>query len=146
MTQLEPKRLEQIHPTKFAQSEVVRNQWAVTPEFDTPAEALLDPAYWAHVSAKLRRGDVITAMAVDDSYFAEYLVLEAGKLFAKVVLIRKVEITAKQIFNADVPAGFEIKFRGPKKWSVLRGKDVLAEGFDRSKAESWLKDHLRTAA
>jgi hypothetical protein len=143
MTQLEPKRL---HPTKFAQSEMKRNQWDVTPEHGTPVEALLDPAYWAHVSAKLRRGDIITALAEDDSYFAELLVLNVGKLFAKVVLIRRVEITAAQIFNAEVPKGFDIKFRGPKKWSVLRGTEVLKEDMDRPQAEAWLKDHLKAVA
>lgn len=145
MTQLEPKRLWQIHPNKFQQSEVVRNQWAVTPEFGTPPEALLDPAYWAHVSSKLSRGDTITALAEDDSYFAEYMVLSAGRLFAKVVMLRRVEITAAQIFNNDVPEGFEIKFRGPRKWSVLRGKDVLKDGMDRGDAETWLRDHLKVA-
>lgn len=143
MTQLEPKRL---HPTKFTQSEMARNQWAVTPEVDTPAEALLDPAYWAHVSARLRRGDIITALAEDDSYFAEYLVINAGKLYAKVVMTRKIELTAKQIFNVEVPEGFDIKFRGPRKWSVLRGKEVLKDGLDRQDAETWLKDHLKAVA
>lgn len=143
MTQLEPKRL---HPTKMAQSEMARNQWTVTPEFGTPVEALADPAYWAHVSSKLRRGDVITALAEDDVYFAEFLVLNAGKLFAKVVLIRKIEITPAQMFNADVPKGYEIKFRGPKKWGVLRGKDVLKEDMGKEEAEAWLKDHLKAVA
>lgn len=143
MTQLEPKRL---HPTRLAQSEMARNQWNVSPEYGTPYEALLDPAYWAHVSAKLRRGDIITALSEDNSYFAEYIVLEPDKLRAEVALLTHVDLAANSKFNAEVPKGFEIKFRGPCKWSVLRGTDVLKEGMTRKEADAWLKDHVRTAA
>ena len=47
------------------------------------------------------------------------------------------------MLNVDVPDGFEIKFRGPKLWSVLRGKDVLVEGKDKAGAEQWLREHLK---
>lgn len=135
----------QLTPRRFKASEVVRNQWEAEPEFGTPAEALLNPAYWAHVSAQLRRRDVITALAEDNSYWSELLVLDAGKLFAKVVQLRCIQITQAQMLNVEVPDGFEIKFRGPKLWSVLRGKDVLVEGKDKAGAEQWLKEHLKVA-
>lgn len=135
----------QLTPRNFKASEAVRNQWAAEPEFGTPPEALLDPAYWAHVSAQLRRGDIITALAVDNSYYSELMVLDAGKLFAKVLQLRCISITAAQMLNVNVPEGFEIKFRGPKLWSVLRGKDVLVEGKDKPGAEQWLKEHLKVA-
>jgi hypothetical protein len=80
---------------------------------------------------------------VDSSYFIELLVLDVGKLFAKVCQLRCVEITPAQMLNVEVPEGFEIKFRGPRKWSVLRGKDVLMEGMEKGAAEQWLTDHLK---
>jgi hypothetical protein len=135
----------QLTPARFNASQSVRNQWQVSPEYGTPPEALLDSGYWAHVSAKLRRGDIIVALAEDNSYYAELLVLEAGKLFAKVAPLRCVEISVKQMLNVEVPDGYEIKFRGPKKWSVLRGKDVLKEDMDKNTAEQWLKDHIGVA-
>lgn len=135
----------QLTPRNFKAAEVVRNHWVADPEFGTPPEALLDKAYWAHVSAQLRRGDIITALAEDNSYWSELLVLDAGKLFAKVVQLRCVQITSAQMLNVEVPEGFEIKFRGPKKWSVLRGKDVLVEDKDKAGAEQWLKEHLKVA-
>lgn len=133
----------QLTPRNFKQSNSVRNQWHAEPEFGTPAEALLDPGYWAHVSAQLRRGDIICAISQDNSYFIELLVLDAGKLFAKVVKLRCIEISQAQMLNVQVPEGFEIKFRGPKKWSVLRGKDVLIEDKTKQEAETWLTEHLR---
>lgn len=147
MTTKPEKEMTQLTPRRFKQSNSVRNQWHIEPEFGTPVEALLVPGYWAHISSYLRRGDVITALAEDNSYHVELLVLEAGKLFAKVVLKQRVDITAAQMSNAPIPDGYEIKFRGPvKKWSVLRDKDVLKDELDsRSAAESWLTDHVKVA-
>lgn len=133
----------QLASNRLVPSEVLRNQWQAKPEHGTPHEALLERGYWAHVSVKLRRGDIITALAEDNSYFMEMLVLDAGKLFASVCQIRLIEITAAQMFNVKIPEGFEIKFRGPRKWSVLRGKDVLAEDMEKAAAETWLMDHLK---
>jgi hypothetical protein len=132
----------QLTPRRFKPSNSVRNQWHVEPEFGTPPEALLDPAYWAHVSAQLRRGDIICALSEDNTYFSELLVIDAGKLFAKVIQLRCVQITAAQMLNVTVPEGYEIKFRGPKKWSVLRNKDVLKEDMEKPQAEAWLREHL----
>lgn len=135
----------QLTPRNFKAAEVVRNQWVALPEFGTPPEALLDKAYWAHVSAQLTRGDIISALAEDNSYWSELLVLEAGKLFAKVVQLRCIQITSAQMLNMSVPDGYEIKFRGPKKWSVLRGSDVLKDGMDKAAAEQWLTDHVKVS-
>lgn len=138
------KQVTQLTPRNFQQSSAFRNQWHAHPEFGTPIEALLTPGYWAHVSAMLRRGDIISALAEDNSYYAELLVLEAGKLFAKVVLKSKLEITSAQMSNIAIPDGYEIKFRGPVlKWCVLRGTDCLKDRVDKSTAEAWLADHLR---
>ncbi len=134
----------QLNPDRMKLAEHVRRDWCATPEFETPPEALLDPGYWAHKAAHLTKGDIIHARPEDDSYFMELLVLEVGKLFAKVVALRVVKITDAQILNIKVPEGYEIKFRGPvKKWSVLRGTDVLAEGMLKAAAEKWVTDHVR---
>ena len=142
------KPVTQLSPRAFHQSEMIRNQWHCEPEFGTPAEALLDPAYWAHVSVKMRRGDIICAFPHDNSYFSELIVIDAGRLFAKVVQLRCVEISSAQQSTFVLPEGFEIKFRGPRlKWSVLRGKQVMKEEFDRrASAEDWLMDHVKAMA
>lgn len=133
----------QLAPRNFYAAEVVRNQWEIKPEFGTPPEALLDAAYWAHVSSRLRPGDTIVAFPEDKSYYSELLVVDAGKLFAKVVELRCVKLASAQLFNTTLPDGFDIKFRGPKKWSVLRGKDVLKEGMEKGEAERWLTEHIQ---
>lgn len=132
----------QLTPRKFKQSASVRNLWHAEPEFETPADALLKPDYWAHVSSMLRCGDIIVALAEEKTWWMEMLVLDAGKLFAKVIELRRINITQAQMLNVPVPGGFEIKFRGPRKWSVLRGKDVLVEDKEKPEAEGWLRDHI----
>jgi len=136
----------QLTPSRFKQSDVVRNQWHAEPEYGTPMEALLKPEYWAHVSAKLRRGDRIYALAEDNLYHAGLLVIEAGRLFAKVVKIpgECFEIESTQILNIDLPEGYDVKYRGLKKnWCVLRGTDVLKDGLSKTEAEAWVIDHLK---
>lgn len=137
----------QLAPRSFEADDIVRNTWHAKPEFETPMDAMLDPAYWAHVSAKLRRGDIINALPDDNSYFAQFLVVDVGKLYAKVVKTPMCfEIKPAQMLNVEVPKGYEVKFRGPRKWSVLRGTDVLKEDMEKSDAERWLSDHVKAMA
>lgn len=133
----------QLAPRNFQESAIVRNQWHAKPEHGTPSAALLDSSYWAHVSARMRRGDIVCALSEDNSYYIELLVLDVGKLFAKVFELRCVQINPAQMLNIKVPEGYEIKFRGPRKWSVLRGKDVLKEDMEKQDAERWLDEHLK---
>ena len=140
MTQLQPARL------KFAEHE--RNLWFVVPEAGTPFEALLDPAYWAHVSAKFKPCDEITINAEDGAYYARLLVQDAGKLYAKVAQIEYVELDKVEVTQGGVALeGHFVKWRGPiHKWCVLRGIDVLKEGMTKAEATGWLQQYSKTLA
>lgn len=92
----------------------------------------------------LRRGDIITVLPDDNSYYSELLVLDVGKLFAKVVELRCVVIESSKSLSITLPEGYEIKFRGPiQKWTVLRGKEILKDGMLKQQAENWLSEHLQ---
>lgn len=122
------------------------NVFRVTPEVETPLSAILDPAYWAHVSAKMRPGDLLQVMPEDLSYFAELIVRDAGNLYAKVAVLHHVVFNKAE--EVKTPEGYEIRWRGPKcKFGVVRGNDVLKDGFlDKGEAKTWLDDLLRKAA
>lgn len=141
MTQLATSRIQ------FA--EHMRNIWYVVPEHSTPFEALLDSKYWAHVSAKFKPRDRIEVDAEDGSYFAELVVIDAGRLFAKVALLRKIELKAEEV-GSDVSPDFEVKWAGRHaKWRVMRKADKasLKDGFDdRAQADLWLANHLKAMA
>ncbi len=137
MTQLGSKKLE------LANNGIRFNVFRATPEIDTPVSAMLDRGYWAHVSANLRPGDKIEVIPEDFSYFAELIVIDAGKLYANVRLLRNEPLSEP----IKVKAGYDIKWAGPyAKFRVVRGKDVLQEGFaDKSDANAWLENHVKAA-
>lgn len=140
MTQLATNR---IQPVEF-----MRTIWYVTPENGTPLEAVLDPKYWAHVSWQFKPRDRIEVDADDGSYFAELMVIDAGRLFAKVELLRKHEFTSTEV-EGEMSL-YEVKWAGRHaKWRVLRKADrvVLKDGFeDRQAADLWAASHSRAAA
>jgi hypothetical protein len=110
---------------------------------------LLDPAYWAHVTSKFTPWDHIEARANDGTWWAEYIVLSVDRAFARVALLRKVNLTTPDVAmsQSEIPKAYEVKHRGPhSKWSVIRlsDKQVLFEnGALREDAEGWLKNHLK---
>lgn len=141
MTQLSPSRL------KYAEHE--RQQWFVVPEHGTPFEALLDPAYWAHVSMKFRPCDEIVIHAEDGSYFARLLVRDAGRLYAKVATLEHIELDKVDVLQGGAPGlpGHEVKWRGPiHKWSVVRGADVLKDNMTKEEAQAYLATYTKTVA
>lgn len=142
MTQLATNRFE------LSINGIRHNIFRVTPEIGTPPSALLDPHYWAHVSAKLSVGNIIEVMAEDGSYFAELLVRDVGNLYAKVAFKNPPMIFSKMDEVIETPAGYEVKWRGPKaRFGVLHGKDMLKDGFvDKAEAHAWLDDLLKKAA
>jgi len=139
----------QLAISRFKQAEYERTVYSVVPEHETPFDAVIQPEYWAHVSARMRPGDRIEVQAEDGSYWAELLVRDAGRLFAKVAVLRKVELNEEDV-TGDMPAAteFAIKWRGPHhKWCVLRGVDLVkAECQTRGEASTWLADHMKALA
>lgn len=138
VTQLAPNRL------KF--SEHTRNIFTMTPEAGTPIEALVDKGYWAHVAAKFKPGDRIEVLAEDGEYFAELLVQDAGRLYAKVAVLRHVKLDSVEVQESDLVIGdLSIKHRGPHlKWCVLRGKDSLHEGKTKDEALTIMRNLAKT--
>jgi len=126
----------------------MRNVWYVTPEHGTPIEALLEPQFWAHVSAKMKPRDRIEVDAEDGSYFVELRVEDAGRLFAKVVVLRRVDLQPTE--QAEQPADYKIMWAGPHaKWRIVRAKDkgLVKDGLEtRTAAELYLASHAKAMA
>jgi hypothetical protein len=133
---------------RFAMAEHKRMTYCVNPEEGTSFEEVLTPGYWAHVSGKLRVLDQIEVVPDDMSYHATLLVLDAGRSYAKVAVLHKVDIGP--VDTAAVPdAEYEIKLRGPHKWSIVRVSDkaVIKEGIaTREDANLELAGHLKALA
>jgi hypothetical protein len=129
----------------------VTNEWIADPEARTPFEAVLEPHFWAHVSAKLRPTDEIIVRAEDGSYYARLLVQDAARLEAKVAVLEKYDLTAVEVVGADAaPSGYEVKHAGPHaKWRVVRLSDraPIKDKFEtKGQAQQWLVEHLKGLA
>jgi len=138
----------QPHATKkIEQAEYMRTVWHDVPAPGTPFESVLDPKYWQHVSGFLKPRDRIEVDAEDGSYFAELMVIDAGRLYAKVELMRKHDFAAPGV-EAATDSPYEIKWAGRAKWRVLRKADraPVRDGFnDRESAELWAAAHAKAA-
>lgn len=137
----------QLAANRLHLAEHRRNIFDVVPEHGTPFEELLKDGYWAHVSVKMKPGDHIEVRAEDGSYYAELMVQDAGKLYAKVAKLVYVELDAVDVKEGGLMVeGFQVAWKGPQlKWCVLRGKDRLKDGMDKASAVQWMNSHVKAA-
>jgi hypothetical protein len=133
-------------------AEYARNVHRVTPEATNQLKDVLNPAYWAHVAAKLALYDEIEVIPEGGAWYAKLLVVGCSKLHAKVAVLLVKQLQEKA---SDKPVGdegsggekpaFSVAFKGPqRKWSVIRTSDnaYVKEGFDNKEdAAKWLEDN-----
>lgn len=139
------RKVESLTITNLKEAEFVRPVYCATIPRGTEPEDLLKPEYWAHVATHLRPWARIEARAEDGTWFAEYIVLSVDRTWARVKMLGKHNLTnrdvalskAEQISNS----GFEVKWRGGAKWSVVRKVDgaVMKEGMERDEADIAMK-------
>jgi len=143
------RRVPKLNITKLVLAEFRRAIHFAEPEDGVTAKDMLEPSYWADVSNKLRALDRIEALAADGSWFAEFIVLNSGRLWAKVEMLRYIELKS----NAEVSGGdpeFDVVWRNPHhKYGVMRraDKSLLKEDFQtKEEAARWLQEHLQSIA
>jgi hypothetical protein len=111
----EKKRLQAGH---MCLAEQRRKSWVAIPDPDTAYSEVFFPDYWETIAAKLRPFDTIEVWSDDGSYWAELLVLTAGKTQATVRELRKIDISPSERSPAEET--FAVKWRGPaSKWGVI---------------------------
>lgn len=141
------KRRNQLSPTRFTGTEYAYNTWSVNAEQGTTRDDLKSPDFWSHIAHKLRAGDEIRVLAEDHTYLARFLVVASDRTWARVHEIEYVDLQTK-VEEADVAVivdDYEVKLRGPKRWSVIRKSDraVLQENMHtQDDARQWLARYL----
>jgi hypothetical protein len=151
-----------IKNSEIRREEYATSRWAINVPAGVTLKDLVNPDFYSNVANQLRKNDYVRAIFEDGSYIVDLLVLDVDKknltpVWAKLIIIHVVDIAKARTFSegiskaADHPAEdekkekeeefsnerFEIKFRGAKKWSVLRKPDnaVLQENLN-SKEEA----------
>lgn len=87
-------------------------QWSVIMPRGVSKEQLTLSGLWSVIGDQLHTGDRLTVMAEDRSYYAECLVLDAGRGFANIHLLNYYHLPALLVAQEGLPPGFEIFFAG----------------------------------
>lgn len=133
---------------RFAMAEQKRMVYTAFVEEGTKLDDVLKSDFWAHVAAKLSPMDEIIVLPDDMSFRAVLMVLDKGTAWAKVALIHNVEIGKVETTSPANP-DYEVKLRGPHKWSIVRKSDnqVIRENIaTREDANIALAEHLKALA
>lgn len=137
----------QLATSRFLSAEFGRNIWVVNAEAGTPLKAMLEPGFWAHVSVQMAPRDRIEVTAEDNSFYAELLVVDAGKLFAKVIVIREVKLGSED--KSDLKNHTVLWGGNNHKWRVVRKDDraLIKSGFEQKQdGELWALSHEKNLA
>ena len=143
----EQEKIPSLAPDRMQVGDFVRQVVCVTVEVGTKPEWLLDPQFWAHVANKVRPYDRIEARCDDGEFFAEYLVLQRGPQWLKVVPLSMHKLGA-DMANEDEPTKHKVMWLGPKlKFCVIRKSDSarVQEGIE-AKADAYVAAHRFDAA
>lgn len=140
--------IQQLNPARMKECEFERTCYVMTAHEETLPEDLLNPDYWSHVAEKLRPWDKIEARADDGTWYAEFIVLETSRRWAKVCLLFSVALTTKDVsLSQSAKDEYSVEFKGPmRKWSVIRKSDsaMIHEGEQtKDGAYQWLANRLK---
>lgn len=149
------------HRFKFAENE--RLVYVAVIEAGVTRKQVIDPAFWAHVAPKLQPYTKIELTCDDGSLFAELLVLQAERTWARVYVLSWHNLTTRDVALSQGEPGsagagpgpdpaslFRVEHKGQhKKWCVIRNADggYVREG-EQSKADAnhWLEEYLKVTA
>lgn len=145
----ETKRVVILNPQRMLQSEYARQDWVINAEEGTSISDVLDPAYWAHVSAQMKPYDRAEVRLETGEWMLELLVLTSERNWARVHLLQKYDLVATE--QVAPPAQKHlVKWRGPQhKHCVVRIADNEVLSKDHESAEiaaQWLRNYENTTS
>ena len=138
------KRVVIHNPSRFLGAEYARQDWVVNAEEGTTISDVLDPAYWAHVSAQMKPYDRVEVRLETGEWMLDLLVLSSDRNWARVHVLHNHSLV--EVGQVAPPATLhQVKWRGPQhKHCVVRISDgqVLSANHDTADiAAQWLKNY-----
>lgn len=135
----------------FSLAETVRNRYAVTVDPGATLEDVLKEESTQHIAASLRIGDILEVTPADQSWYAELMVKDCGRNFAKFHTLQFVELVPTDpVGDVAKSDAYTTSWGGPhQKHRVVRKADgaVLKDGFtDKRQAEAWIVEHEKAVA
>lgn len=149
MSEIKTKRSIILNPSRFELVEYERQDWIVTAEIGTELSDLLDPGYWAHVSARMKPYDQIQVRVDDGCWLVNLLVLDCSRNWARVHVLSEHKLTTTDVSQSQAD-GYSVDWKGPRlKFCVIRKSDneAVRDGFaDKEEAIRWMIEHEKITA
>jgi hypothetical protein len=115
---------------QLKQAEYQRTVYMASPPAGTTVEDMKRPDFWTNTGHIFHPGDRIEVLPEDMAYFVEFIVRDAGRLYANVHVLRAVEFDDEV---KPIEAGeYRVQWAGPShKFRVVRTTDnaVVQTGF-----------------
>ena len=145
------RKVQPLANDRLEEAEYRRNVLVATAHVGTVPADLLKPEYWAYVSPRLKPWDEIHVRADDGTWYAKYLVTEAGRTFARTHMLENHNLTSRDVALSQAPiiigGAYEVKYRGEhNKWSVVRTTDAsVMHEFEETQggAVNWANERLK---
>lgn len=133
-----------LPPNRMKPAEAARNRWRVIAEESHSKEQIMNPAYWAHASQKIRAGDIIEVVNDTETFFMELYVKQVERGYAHVIELKFVSMEVK-IEETKSP-DYKVVYKGPhKKFCVIRNQDdeAIKSEMSKQEAHTWLAQYLK---
>ena len=141
-----PKLLKKLAQADFSLTESVQVSHTAYPPVGTTREDVLNPLFWSHVAKSMRSSDTINVLPKDGAWYAEFLVIYADQIQAKVKELNYWVL--EEIKESDLETElYQVKWISPPvKWGVVRKADkhVVKDSFPmKIEAVKWMQEHLK---
>ena len=115
-----------LSPERFKNAEFERQVHVANADEGTQPGDLLSADYWSHAAAQMKPWDRIEVRANDGTWFAELLVLDVNRNWAKVAMLSLTKLTSIDVSQSGAQAAmpYRVEYKGPQlKWVVIRKTD-----------------------
>ena len=93
--------------------EARNTQWSAVVKRGTTAEQLTQSGLWSVVCDRFKSFDLIHVIEESRAYYAQMLVVDAGRGFCSLILLGMWPLPALLVSNEGLPPGFDIFYAGP---------------------------------
>lgn len=106
----------------------------------TKIEEVLSASYWSHFAIKARPFDLIFCRTDDNAWSAMLRVVSVGEKWVRVYPMLYCDMRKDTMSAPLMESLYEVKLRGPKRWSIIRKSDreIVKEDIS-TEREAWLE-------
>lgn len=108
-------------PTQLMTAQQATRTYFLTVPEGTTLDQVTARAFWAHTSRLLQPGFKVEVLAEDMSWWAVLMCMDSGKNEALMTVLDHRELQPAAL---EADTAYDVKFRGPKKFCIIRKSDA----------------------